>query len=116
MDRMLQPYLRQVKVGEEQTHKNLTAYPVPSNQLSALDYITLDEALKQGLIEVLEVDKDGSVPKLKLTNKSEKMILILDGEELVGAKQNRIVNTTKLIPRMETVVIPVETTIGLRDE
>jgi hypothetical protein len=107
MDRLLQSYLGQIKVGEAQTYKNLTAYPVLSNQLSALDYITLDEALSQGLIEIAEIDKDGSVPELKLTNKSEKMILILDGEELVGAKQNRIVNTTMLIPKMETVVIPV---------
>jgi hypothetical protein len=107
MDRLLQSYLGQIKIGESQTHKNLTAYPVLSNQLSALDYITLDEALKQGLIEISEIDNDGSVPELKLTNKSEKMILILDGEELVGAKQNRIVNTTMLIPKMETVVIPV---------
>ena len=34
-------------------------------------------------------------------------LLILDGEELVGAKQNRIVNTTILIPAKKTVVIPV---------
>ena len=82
MDRLLQSYLGQIKVGEEQTYKNLTAYPVLSNQVSALDYITLDEALKQGLIEISEIDKDGSVPELKLTNKSERMILILDGEEI----------------------------------
>jgi hypothetical protein len=35
------------------------------------------------------------------------MLLILDGEELVGAKQNRIVNTTILIAGSATVVIPV---------
>jgi hypothetical protein len=67
----------------------------------------LDEALGQGLIEIAEIDGNGSVPQLKLTNKSERMILILDGEELVGAKQNRIVNTTMLIPPMEVIVIPV---------
>ncbi len=107
MDRLLHAYIGQIQFGEEQTHKNLTAYPVLSNRLSALDYITLDEALGQGLIEIAEIDGNGSVPELKLTNKSEKMILILDGEELVGAKQNRIVNTTMLIPPMEVVVIPV---------
>jgi hypothetical protein len=107
MDRQLQSYLGQIKVGGAQTYKNLTAYPVLSNHMSALNYITLDEALKQGLIEISEIDKDGSVPELKLVNKSEKMILIIDGEELVGAKQNRIVNTTMLISKMETVVIPV---------
>ncbi len=35
------------------------------------------------------------------------MVLILDGEELVGAKQNRIVNTTILILGNSTTVIPV---------
>jgi hypothetical protein len=40
-------------------------------------------------------------------NKSNEMILILDGEELVGAKQNRIVNTTILVNGNATIVIPV---------
>ncbi|NQU12701.1 MAG: hypothetical protein HQ561_01075 [Desulfobacteraceae bacterium] len=35
------------------------------------------------------------------------MILILDGEELVGAKQNRIINTTILVQGNATIVIPV---------
>ena len=71
MDRQLQSYLGQIQIGEAQSYKNLTAYPVLSNQLSALDYITLDEALKQGLIEISEIDKDGSVPELELADKSE---------------------------------------------
>lgn len=37
---------------------------------------------------MVEVDKDGSVPELKVINKSSKMVLILDGEELVGANKN----------------------------
>lgn len=40
-------------------------------------------------------------------NNSPGMVLILDGEELVGAKQNRIVNTTILIAGNTTIVIPV---------
>jgi hypothetical protein len=35
------------------------------------------------------------------------MVLILDGEELVGAKQNRIVNTTILVAAGAEIVIPV---------
>ena len=61
---------------------------------SGLEYLLLDEALSKNLMEVVELDNDGSVPELKVVNKSPEMILILDGEELVGAKQNRIVNTT----------------------
>ncbi len=47
------------------------------------------------------------MPELKVMNKSPRMILILDGEELVGAKQNRIVNTTILVKGNATIVIPV---------
>jgi hypothetical protein len=34
-------------------------------------------------------------------------LLLLDGEELVGAKQNRILNTTVLVDAHVTVTIPV---------
>ena len=51
-----------------------------------MDYITLDEALSEELIEVVEVSEEGTVPELKVVNKSPCMILILDGEELVGGQ------------------------------
>ena len=78
-----------------------------SDYVIPFDYLTLGEALSKNLIEVVEIDEGGSVPELKVINNSEILVLILDGEELVGAKQNRIVNTTILIPAKETVVIPV---------
>jgi hypothetical protein len=34
-------------------------------------------------------------------------VLLRDGEELVGAKQNRIVNLTSMVPARTTIVIPV---------
>ena len=64
-------------------------------------------SLERNLILITEVDESGTVPELKVVNKSDTMILILDGEELVGTKQNRIVNTTLLIAGKDTVVIPV---------
>jgi hypothetical protein len=100
-------YLDQIKIGPKQSCKNLTLFPVLSTYSLPLEYLLLDEALPEGLIEVVEVDKGGSVPDLKVINKSPKMVLILDGEELVGAKQNRIVNTTILIQGNTTIVIPV---------
>jgi len=75
--------------------------------MTAFDYMTLDETLAGGLIEVTEVSQEGAVPELKVVNKAPRMVLILDGEELVGAKQNRIVNTTILIQAKSTTVIPV---------
>ncbi len=107
MEKVIETYLGQAKVGRQQSYKNLAVFPLLSAYAVGLDYITLDEALTEGLIEVAEVSESGSVPELKVINKAAKMVLILDGEELVGAKQNRIVNTTILIAAQSTTVIPV---------
>jgi len=107
VNEILENYLGRTRIGGQQAFKNLAVFPVTSDWVIPFDYLTLDEALSKGLIEVAEIDDHGSVPELKVVNRSDQMVLILDGEELVGAKQNRIVNTTVLIPAGETVVIPV---------
>jgi len=107
MDKIIGGFLDQLKVGRKQAHKNLALYPLLSTYAIGLDYLLLDEALSDNLIEVVEGSEGGSVPQLKVVNKSVKLVLILDGEELVGAKQNRIVNTTILVDRKSSLVIPV---------
>lgn len=44
---------------------------------------------------------------MRLVNRSPKMILILEGEELVGAKQNRIANISMLIGGDRELIISV---------
>ena len=107
MEETIKTYLAQAKVARKQSYKNLSLFPLLSTYSLDLDYLLLDEALSEGVIEVIEVGEGGTVPELKVINKSPRMILILDGEELVGAKQNRIVNTTILIQGNGTIVIPV---------
>jgi len=107
MQNLIEQYVDEISVGDVQAYKNLAVFPLVSDYALDLDYLTLDEALDKDAIDVVELDRDGSVPELKVVNKSDGMILILDGEELVGAKQNRIVNTTILIAGRDTVVIPV---------
>ena len=46
----------------------------------------------------------GSVPYLQAVNKGPWPVLIFDGEELVGAKQNRITNATILVGVGKTVL------------
>ncbi|MBW2072389.1 MAG: hypothetical protein JRI89_14185, partial [Deltaproteobacteria bacterium] len=107
MQTILQTYLAEAKIGRKQSYRNLAVFPLLSGYAAALDYITLDEALAADLLEVMEKNESGSVPELKVVNKSPRMVLIVDGEELVGAKQNRIVNTTMLLRGNSTTVIPV---------
>jgi len=107
MDTVIKDYLDQIKIGRKQSYRDLAVYPLLSTYSISLDYLLLDEALTEGLMEVVEMDREGSVPELKVNNQSPKMILILDGEELVGAKQNRIINTTILVQGRSSLVIPV---------
>ena len=47
------------------------------------------------------------MPELKVTNSLDRPVLLLDGEELVGAKQNRVFNLTILVPAETELLVPV---------
>src|SRR3954466_7738374 len=60
-----------------------------------------------GLVKVTEVSEAGSVPELQVENGLDLAVFLMDGQELVGAKQNRILNTDVLVPARSTLRIPV---------
>ncbi len=99
--------LSQVSLGEPQVHHNLTLFPLISAGNVEPHYRLLDEALELGCAHVTEVSESGSVPELKFSNECDLPVLLLDGEELVGAKQNRILTLTILAPAHQTIVIPI---------
>jgi len=107
MEETVQSYLAGARLENPQQYRNLTLVPVAGGHRDPFDYLTLGEALREGSFEVREVSEGGSVPELRVVNRSERMVLILDGEALVGAKQNRIVNTTILVAAKSETVIPV---------
>jgi len=96
-----------IKVGARQTHRNMTLYCLLSADDAPVDFLTLDVALANGAPTVTEVFDGGSVPELKISNRSDQKILLVDGEELVGAKQTRVLNTTILIAPKSETIIPV---------
>lgn len=96
-----------IRVGESIAYRNLTVFPLFSTAKDPAGYITLDEALERKLSEITEINEGGSVPELKFINSGSARVFLLDGEELIGAKQNRIINLSILIPAITTVVIPV---------
>lgn len=102
--------LSSFELGEAQSHANMVVLPILRKDGDGPDYLTLKEALDAGLLIISEVSEGGSVPNLKVHNKAEKPVLLLDGEELAGAKQNRVLNTTILVKAQTEVVIPVSCT------
>lgn len=85
----------------------LTVYPLLGDPRQAVDYRLGQDALAEGLVAIDEINEAGSVPELVAENSSPWHILFVEGEELVGAKQNRVLNTSLLIPPTSRVVIPV---------
>lgn len=96
-----------LSVGEQSTHQNLGMIPLIMQAGSEPDYIILDEALEAGTAQIREVSESGNVPELLFDNKGDNAILVLDGEELVGAKQNRILNLTILVAAKTSIIVPV---------
>lgn len=100
-------FLEALKVGSPFGHRNLTLIPLSGNGNGQLDYVLGADAIEAGTLTVTEVDEGGSVPELLVKSTAETMVLFLDGEELVGAKQNRILNTSVLLPPKAETRIPV---------
>ena len=81
----------------------LTLVPLVGG-VAAPAYLTMAEALAAGTLSIGEVG-GGSVPQLTLKNDGRLPVLLLDGEHLEGAMQNRVLNATVLAaPRQETVI------------
>jgi hypothetical protein len=106
MDTM-QAFVETLKVSRKQSHRNLSVIPLLASDHGDPDYLTLEEGLSQGFVIITEISTGGSVPDLKLVNKSADKVLVVDGEELMGAKQNRILNASFLIAGNSEVVIPI---------
>ena len=99
--------LPDVRIGDAIRHGALTVFPLYGSALGSVDYLLSDEAISAGTVTVEEVSEGGSVPNLLVTNQGDSRVLFLEGEELRGAKQNRVLNTSVLIAAHSKSPIPV---------
>lgn len=97
--------LRSLSPGEPIVHGSLTVVPLLDGHGPAPDWLTLAEA--GDAVSITEVDDAGDVPTLRITNDAGRPVIVLDGDELLGAKQNRILNTTVLVAAKAATSIPV---------
>ncbi len=100
-------FIDQLRLGQPQSFEGLTVVPLVSEHQAEVPFVVLDEALARGLIDLEEVSDAGSVNELRVVNKADTGVFILDGEELVGAKQNRIANASFVVPAGKETVIDV---------
>ena len=104
MDLIRRTLARLQPVTDGHTQGNLTVHALrmasADSAIAAAPppYLCLAQALDQGLIDIEEISESGSVASLEARNRSEQPVFLLDGEELVGAKQNRVTNASILLP------------------
>ena len=97
----------EIRVGDPIRCNGLAVFPLFAEPSGEVDYALSDEAISEGTVTVEEVSESGSVPDLSVENKGDVRVLFLEGEELVGAKQNRILNTSVLVAAYSKTKIPV---------
>lgn len=83
----------------------LTLVPLTGG-LEAPAYLTAAEAFAHGSLAIGEMG-GGQVPQLVVKNAGDLPVLLLDGEHLEGAMQNRVLNVSVLVGAMHDTVIPV---------
>jgi len=104
---VLKDFLSNLRVAEPQVYQNLTVFPLIGVGPREVGYLLLDEALAKGVLEIREVSQSGSVNEVLVINKGDAAVLLMDGEILTGAKQNRVVNASILVAAAVQLKIPV---------
>src|SRR5215210_326114 len=95
-----------IQLGDPVEHRGIVVAPLFPRVQPEVEYLTFEEAAPLGF-RISEIDEQGSVPELLADNPLDRNVLLYDGEELVGAKQNRILNVTVLVRAHAKTRIPV---------
>jgi hypothetical protein len=95
-----------VSLAPPRRHRSLTIFPLLAPSAPELPYALMSDALQDGALRITEVGS-GTVPELLAVNGGGRAVLVLDGEQLVGARQNRTTNRSLLLPAGSETKIPV---------
>jgi len=97
-----------LSLGQPSQIGTIALVPIESTlPLSREEYLTLAEATKLGVVEIVEIPGQEQVNSLEVRNKSKYPILLFAGELLLGGKQDRIVAKDSIVPAMERRDVPV---------
>ncbi len=92
-----------LRIGTAIHRGGLALFPLWSGEPSAPAYLTGPEATARGVLKVEEVG-DGAVPSLTVTVTGDRPVLLVEGERILGNRQERVLDVTVLCPPGTTVV------------
>ncbi len=102
---VFQSVLGEVRVGEPVVVGALGLVPLFGAR-RAPDYLLAEAATKAGLFAIEETGS-GIISKLVASNRAPQPVLLLEGEQLLGGLQDRVLNLTILVPAETKLRIPV---------
>ena len=96
-----------IDVDEPQLLGRLTLFPIRSSAPEAPEYLTGPEADESRTFAVRELDGVAEVAALVVTNQAPTPLLFIEGETLLGTKQNRTLNVSVLCGAGSDTTVPV---------
>ena len=109
-NREVRELIGSIVVDHIQIQDHVAVAPLIGPPADGFVYWMAEQAFAEGVLEVTEVSDHGLVSEVKVTNHASHPVLFLDGAQLIGASQDRIVNTTILVPARSETRIPVSCT------
>ncbi len=106
MTNTLAQLLSETGLGEEQTSRNLTLVPLMATW-TGQGILPMSVAMAHDGFAIKEMEDGASVSEVRVANGLQQRVLLMEGEEMLGALQNRVVNSTILIAPNSETVIPV---------
>jgi hypothetical protein len=84
----------------------LAVFPLIADRSPSLHYVSFTEAMKQGAT-VTELPQGASVNDLMVHNPLDVPVLLYEGQEVLGAQQNRTLDVSVLIAPRSVLTVPV---------
>ena len=94
------------RISGPYTHENLSVFLVHSDSQDERGFVTLDEGLMTGLVQIAEKPEE-QVSELSIENQSDRPLYLQEGERLEGGKQDRtIISSLVNPPKSGRVAVP----------
>ena len=103
----LAPHLAvQITVAEPTVVGSLAVFPLIADREPSVRYVSFAEAVQRGAT-VKELDGGASVNDLVVHNPLDVPVLLYEGEEVLGAQQNRTFDVSALVAANSVLKVPV---------
>lgn len=101
------PDLPELTTGPAVRHAGVTAIPIFATAAApCADYELGADAIGRGELEIGELPR-GEPGRLRARNRGRRRALLVEGDHLLGARQNRILTSSVLVGRRGAVTLPV---------